>query len=81
MDACSNAMSAALAGLEQSQSSFDGAVRQMVDATNPEQASGDVVELSAAAVGMIAAKNAFEANLKLVDTVSQMQAQVLNLLG
>jgi flagellar hook protein FlgE len=67
----------ALQGLEQAQSQVDQSARRISDATT----SSDSVDLSTEAVGLLSARNAFEANLKLAQTANQMQQSAINLLA
>jgi len=65
----------ALQGLEQAQTQFDRSASRLASAP------ADSVDLSAEAVSLIAARNFFETNLKVLEIAGKMQSAALNLLG
>ena len=71
--------SIALSGLQTAQTAFDASANQLLKAVSPE--SGDTVDLSAAAAGVLSAKSEFAANLAMVKVADRMERQVVDLLG
>ena len=74
--------SAPLEGLSRAQASFDSAAAKIAqpvspDAPNPQ----DEVSLSDQMVALMQSRNAYEANLKSLQTGYQMQKTLLDLLG
>jgi hypothetical protein len=73
-------LSAALEGLSRSEMQFDQAASSI--ARTPVAAQGqDAVDLSAAAVALLQARNNFEANTKMIKVADQMEQMLLNVLG
>ncbi len=73
-----NVTATALQGLDRAAAGFDTAARKMESTPTDGM---DSVELSAAAVGMLAAKNMYEANLNLMKTAQEMEKHLLDVLG
>ena len=72
----------ALAGLERAYSQFqDAATRIATPAADPAGAAPDIVDLSAAAVSMLAARDDFAVNIQVLKTTGEMQQDLLNLLA
>ena len=73
-----NITATALQGLERAATGFDAAAHKIefVDSTE-----ADTVDLSAAAVGMLAAKHMYEANLNLMKTAQEMDKHILDVLA
>ncbi len=69
--------SIALQGLEQSQTHFEIAASQIAD---PGTAA-DSVDLSRAAVNLISAKDSFGANIKVMQTVDEIQRTAIAMLA
>jgi flagellar hook protein FlgE len=65
----------ALQGLERAQTQFDRSASRL--ASPP----ADTVDLSAEAVSLIAARNSFETNIKVLEVADKMRGAALNLLG
>lgn len=73
-----NVTGTALQGLERAATGFDTAARKL-DATASDGA--DMVDLSTAAVGMLAAKNMYEANLNLMKSAQDIEKHLLDVLA
>ena len=73
-----NISATALQGLDRAATSFDTAARKVESAGSGE---ADTVELSAAVVGMLAAKHMYEANLNLMKTAQEIDQHLLNILA
>jgi flagellar hook protein FlgE len=71
--------SIALGGLQQTSANFDQAAAHLTAAAST--AAGDSVDLSIAAVDMLAARNQFTASLKVVQIADRMQRNTLDLLA
>jgi flagellar hook protein FlgE len=71
-------LSTALEGLSRSEAQFNQAATSIARAPVVGQ---DTVDLSAAAVALLQARNNFEANTKLIKTADQMQQTLLNILA
>ena len=65
----------ALQGLEKAQTQFDRSASRLA------AAPADTVDLSSEAVSLIAARNSFETNLKVLEIAAKMQSAALNLLS
>jgi flagellar hook protein FlgE len=70
----------ALSGLQAASAAVDTAGRRMIAATSLES-SADTVDLSTAAVELLASKTQFEANIQVMKTANQMESHVLDILG
>jgi len=68
----------ALRGMEAAQQSVEATGRRLANAATPE-AAGDLVDLSADMVSLLAARNQFTANARVVHTADEMQKQMLDL--
>jgi hypothetical protein len=53
----------------------------MAPAGDPDSTSPDIVDLSAAAASMLAARDAFAANIQVLKTIAEMEPGLINLLG
>jgi flagellar hook protein FlgE len=71
----------ALQGLNQAQGSFEKAAARMANAAAPDSPAGDSVNLSDAAVSLLAARSQFEANLKTLQTADQMAQHAIDLVA
>ena len=73
----------ALGGLENAQLRLEGAARRSASASLAGSAptSADSVDLSAAAVELLSARNAFQANLHVLRTADEIQREVLDRLA
>ena len=71
----------ALQGLNQAQGDFEKAAAQIAQAAGPDSPASDSVNLSDAAVSLLAARSQFEANLKTLQTAGQMAQQAIDLLA
>jgi hypothetical protein len=69
---------APLEGLKNSLAQFDQAAGNIARATLPPPGGQDIVELSAAAVSLLEARNNFEANTKLIKTMDEMDQALIN---
>jgi flagellar basal body rod protein FlgG len=69
--------SAALSGLNQAQATFENAAKRIGSAGLP----GDSVDLTAAAVDLIQAKNDFEANLKSLTVADELDKSAIDLVA
>ncbi len=70
-----NVTSIALTGVNNTQAAFESAAKKLSGTT------GDVVDLSTAAVGLIQAKNSFEANIDVLKKADEIEKSTLSLLG
>lgn len=71
-----------LDGLRRAESSIEKTARKLADL--PVTVTGepqDVVDISAEAVALLLARNAFEVNLKSIETATDLQKSTLDLLG
>jgi flagellar hook protein FlgE len=75
--------SIALGGLENAQLRLEGSARRIASATLAvaAQSPADSVDLSAAAVDLLAARNAYQANLQVLRTADEIQREVLDQLA
>jgi len=71
--------SAPLAGMNAAEQSFNQTAAKIANLGG--SSAGDAVDLSAAAVSMIEAKNDFAANTKAVHVEDQMMQALVNMLG
>jgi flagellar basal body rod protein FlgG len=67
-----------LAGLDRASKALDKVASRVAQTGNP---SGDTVDLSAEAVGLIVARQNYESNVKVIQTADQMSKSLLDLLG
>lgn len=76
-------LSIPLQGLSQASALFDSAATKVsrLATQGTSDTPADTVDLSAAAVQMIEAKNAFQANLNVAHSYDQLQQATLNILG
>jgi len=68
-----------LQGMEAAADRVNAAGRQIAQAAEAD--SGDGVDLSAAAVALLDARNAFAANVKVAKTVDEMNRSLIDMLG
>jgi|HubBroStandDraft_3_1064219.scaffolds.fasta_scaffold54565_2 hypothetical protein len=70
-------------GLQNSLAQFDQAANNFTRATEPTPTSGgqDSVDLSTAAVAVVQARNSFDANTKVVETMNEMTKTLINTIG
>lgn len=75
--------SIALQGLQQAQSQFENSAIRVSNAgaASPNGSGIDTVDLSSAAVQMLASKNQFTANINVLKIADEMQKSIINLLG
>ena len=66
-------------GLEKAQSQFDQSTRRLSAGASSD--STDSVDLGGEIVAMLAARNAFEVNLKLAHTANQMERRTIDILA
>jgi flagellar hook protein FlgE len=71
-------MSVALSGMQNAQNTLQKATERIA-AVSPE--SSDSVDLSSKMVAMLAARNQFQTDARVVKTADDMQKKVLNLLA
>ena len=77
-----NLTAIALSGLEQATAQFERAAVQVAGGSGPSGGAGrDVVDLSAAAVGMLVARNDFGANIQVLKVADEMQRHTIDLLA
>src|SRR5262249_33766317 len=71
-----------LQGLTRAQASFERSSCRLasIGSSTPEGAPVDAVDLSTAAVDLLAARQDFTLNLKVLETAKQMERKTLNLL-
>ena len=70
-----------LQGLASSEAQFNQAAQQIARMPEAAATGQDTVDLSAAAVAMIQAKNNFDANTKAIKVGEQMDQYLLNAIG
>jgi len=68
-----------LQGMQDAENRVNAAGRQIVQAAEAD--SGDGVDLSAAAVALLQARNAFAANVKVAKAVDEMNRSLIDVLG
>jgi flagellar basal body rod protein FlgG len=71
-------MSVALGGMQNAQSTLQRTAER-VAAVSPE--TSDSVDLSSQMVAMLAARNQFQANARVIQTADDMQKKLLNILA
>ncbi len=73
----------ALRGLDMAQAKLERVANLLVAVgeASPEAAPVDTVDLSAAVVSLLSARNEFAANIKVLRTADDMQRQVLDLMA
>jgi flagellar hook protein FlgE len=71
----------AVQGLERSEAQFNKAAETMAQSPASGVAGPDSVDLSAAAVALIEARNSFEANTKVVQVLQDVERSLLNIVG
>jgi hypothetical protein len=71
----------ALHGLEGAQGQFNRAASKLSAAASPTPSTADETDLSQAAVGLLAAKNDFEGNLKVLNVADQMERSTIDMLA
>jgi flagellar hook protein FlgE len=71
-------MSVALGGMRNAQSTLEKTAERIA-AVSPE--TSDSVDLSSQMVAMLAARNQFQSNARVIRTADDMQKQLLNLLA
>ena len=74
-------INAAISGLVAAGQNFDRAADRMSRAVSPPGEGDDSVSLSDAAVGLLAAKDTYEANLEAAKAGDQMLHKLLDILG
>src|ERR1051326_6939675 len=75
-------LSAPLEGLSRAQTSFDSAAAKIAQPVSPDAPNQqDEVSLSDQMVALMQSRNAYEANLKTLQTGNQMQKTLLDLIG
>jgi flagellar hook protein FlgE len=68
-----------LQGMQTAVERVNAAGRQIAQAAEPD--AGDGVDLSAATVALLDARNAFAANVKVAKTVDEMNRSLIDLMG
>jgi flagellar basal body rod protein FlgC len=76
-----NISAVALEGLEGAQEQFNRAASKLFTAASPTSPTADQTDLSQAAVGLLAAKNDFEGNLKVLKVADQMERSTIDMLA
>jgi flagellar hook protein FlgE len=71
----------ALQGLESAQGQFNRAASHLSTAASSASATADETDLSQAAVGLLAAKSDFEANLNVLKVADQIERATIDLLA
>ena len=71
-------MSIALGGMQTAQSTLEKTAERIA-AVSPE--TSDSVDLSSQMVAMLAARNQFQSNARVIQTADDMQKKLLNLLA
>jgi hypothetical protein len=71
----------ALQGLEGAQGRFDSAASKLSSAALPVAVTGEVTDVSQATVDLLAAKNDFEGNLKVMRAADEMERATINILA
>lgn len=75
-------LSAPLEGLSRAQASYDTAAAKIAQPVSPDAPNQqDQVSLSDQMIALMQSRNAYEANLKTVQTGYQMQKTLLDLMG
>jgi flagellar hook protein FlgE len=74
-----SAIGLAVGGLERAQSSLEHVAGRLAKATSA--APDDSVDLSTEMVKLLQARNAFQSNVRAIETEDQMQKSAVNLLG
>jgi flagellar hook protein FlgE len=74
-----SAISLAVGGLERAQTSLQEVAGRLARAASA--APEDSIDLSAEMVKLLHARNAFQSNLRAIETEDQMQKSAVNLLG
>ncbi len=71
-----------LEGLQRAQAAADKSAARIAGfPLSPGGSEEDVVDISAEAVALMAARNAFEASISLIETGSEMQRSTLDILA
>ncbi len=71
-----------LEGLQRAQAALQTTAARIARLpTGIDQPPGDVVDISAEAVALLLAKNAYKANLKAIETAGEISSSTLDLLG
>jgi flagellar hook protein FlgE len=75
--------SIAVQGLQQAQFQLDNSAQRLagIGSVTPDGAGADTVDLSAAAVSIVSARNQFAANVNVLKIADDMQKSLINLLG
>jgi flagellar basal body rod protein FlgC len=71
-------MGAALGGMRNAQSTLERTAERIAGAVTPPP---DSVDLSAEMVAMLAARNQFQANARVIQTADEMQKRLLDILA
>ena len=71
----------ALGGLDRATAQFQDAANRLAGAAAPAGAGPDRVDLSDAAVSLLAARNDFSANLAVLKVADRMEGRALDLVG
>lgn len=71
----------ALGGLDRALTQFQSAAARAGSAGGSPEAGLDIVDLSDAAVSMLAARNQFDANIAVLKTADQMERHALDILA
>lgn len=72
----------ALSGLKQASTQFENAAAKVAKASAaPAGAGADNVDLSSAAVSMLAARNDFAGNINMLKVADEMERRAINMLG
>jgi hypothetical protein len=71
----------ALQGFEGAQGQFNRAASKLSTAASPTSTTADETDLSQAAVGLLAAKDDFEGNLKVLKVADQMERSTIDMLA
>ena len=77
----SSAIASALEGLGNSQAMLNKATERLARVADPSIYPGDVVSLSDEMITLLAAKNAYEVNLKTVQMANEMEQHMIDVLG
>lgn len=77
---CVEISAIALSGLDRAQASLDQTATRLARLAGPET-PGDTADLSSAMVDMLAAKDEFAVNIKMLKVADQMNGQVLDILA
>ena len=84
-----DAISAALDGLRSAEEMLDASARRiarfpgtaLAGGTVDAEAALDVVDLSAAVVGLLEARNAYSANIKVLEATMDLRKNLIDVLG